>query len=83
MIRFEIQPLALSYSPSTNFDFRLNARPYRINSNGTGNAAQEIPPSRLAAGPISRLNNIGRAAMGIAQARTDRRIVLAETVLAA
>jgi hypothetical protein len=83
MIRLEIQPLALDYySSSINFDFRLNAAPYRINSRGTGNSTQEIPPRRLAAGPLSRFTNIGRAAMGIAQARTDRRIVLAGTALA-
>lgn len=64
-------------------DLLLNAAPYLINKKGTGSAKQQTPPSKLDAGPRPRFSNIGRAAMGIAHARTDRRMVLAETALAA
>lgn len=66
-----------------NLDLALNASPYLMNSKGTGNAKHEIPPSRLAAGPMPKFSNKGRAAIGIAHARIDRRIVFADTALAA
>lgn len=50
---------------------------------GTGNAKQEMPPNRLDAGPTPKPSNMGRAAMGIAHARRERKIVFAETALAA
>ena len=54
-----------------------------MNNNGTGSARQETPPRRLIAGPIPMVWAIGAAATGRAQASTDRRIVFAETALAA
>lgn len=66
-----------------NLDLLRRNVVYLINRKGTGRARQEIPPSRLAAGATPILMNIGRAAMGIAQARIDRRMVFAETALAA
>lgn len=50
---------------------------------GTGKAKHEMPPKQLDAGPTPRFLNIGRTAIGSAQASTDRRMVLADTALAA
>ena len=51
--------------------------------NGIGNAKHEMPPKRLAAGPVPMLRNIGLAAKGRAHANSDRKKVFAATALAA
>ena len=69
--------------PRAKWDFLRNTPLNLMNRRGTGNNKHDTPPSRLAAGPTPKFSNMGRAATGIAHARTERRIVLADTALAA
>jgi hypothetical protein len=52
-------------------------------THGMGNARHEIPPSKLVAGPTPMFLNMGPAAMGKPQAKSERRMVLADVALAA
>lgn len=74
---------AVYISAEMNKEFFRSLAPYLRKRKGTGSARHDIPPRRLAAGPTPKFSNIGRAAIGKAHAKTERRIVFAETTLEA
>jgi hypothetical protein len=72
-----------SSSTGANFDSFRSFRPYLLKIKGTGKANAANAPKSDAPGPTPRLSNIGFVANGKPHARSDLRMVLAATALAA